>query len=268
MAFCTFCGKQLADGEVCTCQQQAAPQQQAYAQPQVNPQQMYAQPQQAGQAPRPNVFKEAISHIVNTVKKPLGAAEEFYEKGTIGGASIIIGMVAVLYVFATLLNLVAIIVYSVAKSGLAAKWVLEFLEINGGTFVQAFFFPIIYMGVLAGAVIGLTYLVNAVILKRKTDIKQIIVFCGAVSVPIIASLVLVVIDHFIHVSGINWTFSIVQKLLGFLTLLQGLLIIGKEITDRKKLLIALAIGAAGLILTNNLINLLMNKCIAFFTLPM
>lgn len=35
MGFCTFCGKQLADGEVCTCQQ-TAPQQNVYGAPQNN----------------------------------------------------------------------------------------------------------------------------------------------------------------------------------------------------------------------------------------
>ena len=35
MGFCTFCGKQLADGEVCTCQQTAS-QQNVYGAPQNN----------------------------------------------------------------------------------------------------------------------------------------------------------------------------------------------------------------------------------------
>lgn len=54
MGFCTFCGKQLADGEVCTCQQ-TAPQQNVYGAPQNNegtqgtytaPQGTYTAPQQ------------------------------------------------------------------------------------------------------------------------------------------------------------------------------------------------------------------------------
>ena len=64
-------------------------------------------------------------------------------------------------------------------------------------------------------------------------------------------------------------FPIITVCLGFLTLLQGLNIVSKEVENRNKLLIVLAIGVAGLIITNYLLNILvMNHCQTTFSFPM
>lgn len=70
----------------------------------------YGAPQQ--EAPKSSVdmggaFKKAIDHIKNTVKKPITAAEEYYENGTIPSSAVLIGILTIAYVFATVLNLIS-----------------------------------------------------------------------------------------------------------------------------------------------------------------
>lgn len=224
MAFCTICGKQLADGEVCTCQQNNAqsvpqgsiPQGMPYT---GAPQQgspytaAYGAPQQ--EAPKSSVdmggaFKKAIDHIKNTVKKPITAAEEYYENGTIPSSAVLIGILTIAYVFATVLNLISKIFYALSSFKKQAKglyrllgmsygeyldsigytrWdILNDYSINVGTIFQSIFFPIIYIVLMGATVFGLFYLIDAVVLKKKTDVNKIASLCGAVSVPLIGAM--------------------------------------------------------------------------------
>ncbi len=108
MAFCKYCGTQLADGAVCQCPQaqaelqtqaqQPAPQEPVYQQPvyqQPAPQEptyqqpAYQQPvyQQPAPAPqKPNQFVTALTDIwqliLNMIKKPVTAAADFVKTGT------------------------------------------------------------------------------------------------------------------------------------------------------------------------------------------
>lgn len=305
MTFCTFCGRQLADGEVCNCQQNAAPQNNIpqgmpYGQPQPAPQgSPYGQPQPAPQTAKKqsqgdNSIKLVISHITNTIKKPLTAAEEYYEKGTVASSGILVGLIAVVYVISQLLYLVTRIIYrlayfkkSVKGTGYLAltgisysdylklngitRWdILEDAGFRGYTFVQAVFFPIIYVVLMAAVVIGIYYLVSSVVLKEKADIAKVMNLMGATSVPLLGALIFSVISRVFHVGFINSVlFPIIVTCCGFLTLLQGLLIINKELGDRKKLLLSLAIGVAGLMIANYVIcYLIMDHCIVFLRFPM
>lgn len=298
MTFCTYCGKQLQDGEICTCQQnnaaqqtapqnsapqEAAPQPQAdaYAQPQ--PQVTYAQPQsQAEPKNKADVgggFKAIIELFKKTIKTPFEAAEEFYRKSDFVASIIAIAMVAGLYMIATMLNFVAVCSHYLRVAGWNSgykllgysKWdILELADISIVDLIQSVFFPIIWVSVMTGAIIGLSILVNKVILKKSINIKGTLSLCASVSVPLMAALVVRIISNFIFVDAFtNMVFPIITVCLGFLTLLQGLNIISKEVGNRNKLLIVLAIGVAGLIITNYLLNVLvMNHCQTTFSFPM
>lgn len=298
MTFCTYCGKQLQDGEICTCQQnnaaqqtapqnsapqEAAPQPQAdaYAQPQ--PQVTYAQPQpQAAPKNKADVgggFKAIIELFKKTIKTPFEAAEEFYRKSDFVASIIAIAMVAGLYMIATMLNFVAVCSHYLRVAGWNSgykilgysKWdILELADISIVDLIQSVFFPIIWVSVMTGAIIGLSILVNKVILKKSINIKGTLSLCASVSVPLMAALVVRIISNFIFVDAFtNMVFPIITVCLGFLTLLQGLNIISKEVGNRNKLLIVLAIGVAGLIITNYLLNVLvMNHCQTTFSFPM
>ena len=285
MAFCTNCGRQLADGEVCTCQQNNA-----QSVPQGMP---YAQPQQA--TPNKSVdmggaFSKAIDHIKNTIKKPITAAEEYYENGTIPSSAVLVGMITVLYVIATVLNLISKILYALTTAKKTAKpyyklldmsygeylefeditrWdILNAAGIDGGTIVQSVFFPIIYIVLMGATVFGLMYLIDAVVLKRKTDLNKVASLCGAVSVPLLGSIAVKVISNFIHVKALNnMLFPIFIVCMSVLVAIQGFTILSKEIQDRKKLLLSLAIMVAGLVIVEFLIGLFLYKCTVFFALP-
>ncbi len=304
MAFCTICGKQLADGEVCTCQQnnaQSVPQGNIpqgnipQGVPQGNiPQGMpYAQPNQAASGKSVDMggaFSKAIAHIKNTIKKPLTAAEEYYENGTIPSSAVLIGMITVAYVIATVLNLISNIIYSLsaAKKSLKGMYKIlgmsygEYLDyagvtrwdilkadgINVGTIFQSIFFPIIFVVLMGAAVVGLAYLIDAVVLKRKTDINKVFSLCGAVSVPLLGATVVRVISNFIHVRALNgMIFPIFIICMSVLTAIQGFIILSKEIKDRKQLVLSLAIMVAGLVIVDFLIGLFLYKCTVFFALP-
>ena len=302
MAFCTICGKQLADGEVCTCQQNNAqsvpqgniPQGMPYAGAQQNGYSApYGASQQGGQSSSVDMggaFKKAIDHIKNTIKKPITAAEEYYENGTIPSSAVLIGILTVAYVLATILNLVSKIIYTLAHARKSAKSFLifglsysEYLDelgitrwdilkqsasINVGTFFQSIFFPIIYIAIMGGAVVGLFCLIDAFVLKKKTDINKIASLCGAVSVPLIGATVVRVISNFINVSALRgFFFPIFIVCMSVLTAIQGFVILNKEIKDRKQLVISLAILVAGLVTVEYLIGLFLYKCPVFFSLP-
>ena len=314
MAFCTICGKQLADGEVCTCQQnnaqsvpqgsipqgmpytgapqQGSPYTAAYGAPQQGTSYTGA-PQQG--SPKSSVdmggaFKKAIDHIKNTVKKPITAAEEYYENGTIPSSAVLIGILTIAYVFATVLNLISKIFYALSSfkkqaKGLYRLWgmtygeyldsigytrwdILNDYSINVGTIFQSIFFPIIYIVLMGATVFGLFYLIDAVVLKRKTDVNKIASLCGAVSVPLIGAMAVKILYNFIRVGALRgFFFPIFIVFMSVLTAIQGFTILSKEIKDRKQLVISLAILVAGLVTVEYLIGLFLYKSVTFFTLP-
>lgn len=287
MTFCTYCGKQLQDGEICTCQQNAAagqpdtqnasvqeeapqPQADTYAQPQTEPK---------NKADVGGGFKAVLELFKKTFKTPFEAAEDFYRKSDLVASIIAIAMVAGLYMIATMLNFVAVSSHYLRVAGWNSsykllgysKWdILKMVDISGVDLVQSVFFPIIWVAVMTGAIIGLSILVNKVILKKSINIKGTLALCASVSVPLMAALAIKIISNFIFVDAFsNMVFPIITVCLGFLTLLQGLNIISKEIQNRNKLLIVLAIGVAGLIIANYLLNVLvMNHCQTTFSFPM
>ena len=314
MAFCTICGKQLADGEVCTCQQNNAqsvpqgsiPQGMPYtgAQQQGSPYTAaYGAPQQGTSytgapqqgTPKSSVdmggaFKKAIDHIKNTVKKPITAAEEYYENGTIPSSAVLIGILTIAYVFATVLNLISKIFYALSSfkkqaKGLYRLWgmtygeyldsigytrwdILNDYSINVGTIFQSIFFPIIYIVLMGATVFGLFYLIDAVVLKKKTDVNKIASLCGAVSVPLIGAMAVKILYNFIRVGALRgFFFPIFIVFMSVLTAIQGFTILSKEIKDRKQLVISLAILVAGLVTVEYLIGLFLYKSVTFFTLP-
>lgn len=293
MTFCTYCGRQLADGEVCNCQQNAAPQNNVpqgmtYAQPQVAPAPQPAPKKPAGDNP----FKQVISHIVNTFKKPLDAAEEYYEKGTMVSSGILVGILAVIYVISQFVYLLTRIIYRFASYKKMCKieykllgisyndylrlndktrWdILKGIGIKGYTFVQSFFFPIIYIVLMAAVVIGIYYVVNAVVLKEKANINKIMNLMGATVVPLYGAFIFTVINRFFHVGFLNSVlFPIAATCCGFLTLIQGLIILYKDINDRKKFLLTLAIYVGGLMIADYVIYyLILRHCNGFFYFPM
>lgn len=313
MGFCTFCGKQLADGEVCTCQQ-TAPQQNVYGAPQDNgvtqgtytapqqgaytaPQGTYTAPQQGGYtapqggyttaqgngmpqgetytAPQKqpkvkgdNLFTPVINSVKETIKNPLDAADTYYKSATLKTAITSMATVTVLYVLVSVFNLLGNVwhILALAKRSYgpfayhyADKGdILRYAGISGGTWVQAIFFPIIYVALMGAIMVGMSYLVNAVVIKKdKVNLVNVARFGGAVSPAIGAALAVRLVKGFVHVSGINGTVLAALYFAALVVaLLQSLEIIRGMVLERNKYVLATIILVAGLVVGDYLIGTL------------
>lgn len=119
MGFCTKCGRPLQDGEVCTCQQQAAPQPQMTApqpqmtapQPQMTapqPQMAAPQPQLQQAAPRPagpNIGTELGNLVKGLFTSPVEAIAAYTAKANIVLVAILIGAQAIVSMFIRLFRM-------------------------------------------------------------------------------------------------------------------------------------------------------------------
>lgn len=304
MAFCTYCGKKLEDGEVCSCRATAqapaaepAKVENPYAAPTPTPapQPAYApveQPVQnqqsagnagsatsANQTASGNVFAPIIDLVKGIVKNPFKASEEFYEKASIVTSGIMVGALALVYMLSVVLPMLrAMIAYNInlASTGLTAgeifKKLVDSYAYNPFSVISGVLYPILYVALMGGVVIGTAFLVNAVILKGKVELRKVFALCGATILPIAACSVLRILIRAIYlipapVNGLSVPFHIISAACGLLTLLLGLNILNKEIADRKKLVLTLMITVATLTLGSWLICMFMNKSYWFVTLP-
>lgn len=118
MSFCKYCGRQLQDGEVCTCQQQpqqapvqqAAPQQTmgGAAQPQqgFNQQQAYQQaPQQASKPAGPNPATEYLGILKGVFTSPVETVSAFVAKANVIMIAILIGGQAIINMLTRLFDM-------------------------------------------------------------------------------------------------------------------------------------------------------------------
>lgn len=127
MSFCKYCGRQLQDGEVCTCQQQpqqapgqqAAPQQtmggaaqpqqgfnQQAAQQTFNQQQAYQQaPQQAAKPAGPNPATEYLGILKGVFTSPVETVSAFVAKANIIMIAILIGGQAIINMLTRLFDM-------------------------------------------------------------------------------------------------------------------------------------------------------------------
>ena len=127
MSFCKYCGRQLQDGEVCTCQQQpqqapvqqVAPQQtmggaaqpqqgfnQQAAQQTFNQQQAYQQaPQQAAKPAGPNPATEYLGILKGVFTSPVETVSAFVAKANIIMIAILIGGQAIINMLTRLFDM-------------------------------------------------------------------------------------------------------------------------------------------------------------------
>lgn len=122
MSFCTKCGRQLADGEVCTCQQTGQPQVNPVVQP-INPQvapqvnQAAQQMNQQGAAQmnvapsnaagtNPSFISELGVLFKGLIKKPVEAVSEYVDKSSIMTSAILIVVLSFLSGVASLFYMI------------------------------------------------------------------------------------------------------------------------------------------------------------------
>lgn len=217
MKYCTNCGRQLADDEVCTCRQQAQPQAPNQTQGQFN-----GQPQGSAQSQAFDNFTQQVSaagqqlqndknvasiitFYKGLVKKPAQAAVDFVKNANMASGFIFIGLFAIVEVVLSVVYLLSSVIGSIGGFGFS--------------FYPASFFEGIFSGIVGEAVRVLILaavilvVLNAVQKDKKVTFAQTLsaaCLYDAVYLPII--LVAAIIDiipfqFFGNVSGWLHTFA-------------------------------------------------------------
>ena len=201
MKYCTNCGRQLADDEVCTCRQQAQPQGQFNGQPQG---QFNGQPQGSAQSQAFDNFTQQVSaagqqlqndknvasiitFYKGLVKKPAQAAADFVKNANMASGFIFIGLFAIVEVVLSVVYLLSSVIGSIGGFGFS--------------FYPASFFEGIFSGIV-GEVVRVLILAAVILVvlnavqkdKKVTFAQTLSAAClyDAVYLPII--LVAAIID--------------------------------------------------------------------------
>lgn len=205
MKYCTNCGRQLADDEVCTCRQQAQPQGSAQGQFNGQPQgQFNGQPQGSAQSQAFDNFTQQVSaagqqlqndknvasiitFYKGLVKKPAQAAADFVKNANMASGFIFIGLFAIVEVVLSVVYLLSSVIGSIGGFGFS--------------FYPASFFEGIFSGIV-GEVVRVLILAAVILVvlnavqkdKKVTFAQTLSVAClyDAVYLPII--LVAAIID--------------------------------------------------------------------------
>ena len=172
--FCTYCGKQLEDGEVCSCTTQTAQapnQQPAQAAPTMQQQTTpYSQaPTQHAPNPTAQAIGSGFKSLLTIVNKPMETLSSFVNAANFIVALILIGAQALVAGFFTL----------AAMSDLGEM-------INLG---KMFFLTLLFSLVLSAVLYGSLFLFT-IIFKGKTDAKTLLTVVAIRSVIVIPCMVL------------------------------------------------------------------------------
>ncbi len=306
MGFCTLCGREVPDGEVCTCQQQTfdqnayaptegtytapvegaytapvegaytAPVEGAYTAPTetaYTQEAAYAAPQYASAPAKDSngIVGTVTGYVKETISEPFAAAKNFYQTATVKKSVIMVSLMAIVYVVTSFLSLIAerIHVVSSMKKGYELGWALlesstkkelkkmayKAAGVDGPAFAQAIFFPILYMVLMGAVMVGVAYLINALFIKGKVQLTNLLKVAGAVSVPLTTYLVLRFINNWIHVGAINTIiFGLAMTLMCLLAMLQVFAIVKEYIPDTKKWMIVIAVAIACVIIGNYIVD--------------
>ncbi len=317
MGFCTLCGREVPDGEVCTCQQQTfdqnayaptegtytapvegaytapvegaytapvegaytAPVEGAYTAPTetaYTQEATYAAPQYASAPAKDSngIVGTVTGYVKETISEPFAAAKNFYQTATVKKSVIMVSLMAIVYVVTSFLSLIAerIHVASLAKKSCGALWIMMTSDmkkaekkswyaaagVDGPAFAQAIFFPILYMALMGAVMVGVAYLINALFIKGKVQLTNLLKVAGAVSVPLTVILVLRFINNCIHVSALNYIiFHVAIVILCILVMLQVFSIMNDYIVDAKKFIVILAIAVACVLIGHYIVDGLM-----------
>lgn len=305
MAFCTSCGAKLEPGQVCACQQANSakivlnkgaeqsvqstpvqPSQQANTQ-QANTQQANTQQTNTQQA-KPNIFiegfKDILGFLKTVIKKPFDATEIFFDKANPVSAGILWLVLMCVYVTLNFVNTIvgAVMVnnYSENRFFYMSKFGTNFLRalyndgaaenmlyhVGFGNFIQAFFFPILWMTSMTVVVFGLGLLINLIFVKAnfKQALCKIGALCGVTSAGLIVIQILAMIRIIIGMEGLNLLFTVAQSIVALFVLVQGLTCINKVMPSKNKTYLTVMIGIAGLTISNYVLNLLLGFFAPYF----
>ena len=244
--------------------------------------------QQTGQPAKPNIFKEGFMDVLGffktVIKRPFDATEIFFDKANPVSAGILWFVLMCVYVTLnfvnTIVGVVLMVNYSENRFFYMSKFGTNFLRalyndgaaenmlyhVGFGNFIQAFFFPILWMTSMTVVVFGLGLLINLIFVKAnfKQALCKIGALCGVTSAGLIVIQILAMMRIIIGMEGLNLLFTVAQSIVALFVLVQGLTCINKVMPSKNKTCLAVMIGIAGLTISNYVLNLLLGFFAPYF----
>ena len=244
--------------------------------------------QQAAQPAKPNIFKAGFKDILDffktVIRKPFDATEAFFDKANPVSAGILWVILMSVYVFENILNTIigAVLMDSYGESRFfhMSKYSTNFLRamfgsvadkdmlyhVGFGSYVQAFFFPILWITSMTVVVFGIGLLINLIFVKGnlKQALCKIGALCGVTSFGLIVIQVLAMMRNIIGVEGANILFTAAQSIVALFVVVQGLICINKVMPTKNKTCLAVMISIAGLTISNYLLNLFFGYFAPYF----
>lgn len=233
MAFCIYCGKQLADGEACTCEGAKN-----------------APAAEATPASKPIITKEQATEIS---KGLLAYAKEFFknpvatsENAVSDNALVtVIGLAAVNAVAALIVGILTLIIYPIRYS---------YLEYGVGDWLKMIFGTIIWWAALPCALAGLIWLCAKYIEKKEVSfMRALSVFCIP-AIPLLALTAIDLLQLLLSHSFFSVIFGFLNAGIGGIMIALTAIGIGKVIPKSDKFLYSIGAICAGLWFANWLIN--------------
>lgn len=271
MSFCPMCGKQLQEGEVCTCQNRSGAAQGAYSQPQgaysqsqtAQPQGMYTQPQGTSNT-MPEFVSDIIELVKGFIKKPADATKEYVNKGDFASSGIIVAICAVVSMFVRLIVMVAANIKAEANASDyinpwdPTTWSKPEPVYSAGEIVLNMFGEVVTTIALAAVFAGVLMLVLNMLVQKNDKVKfgqslAVIAAASLIELPfdLVASLVrLVPVSLFSWVAGWIGTFGGAAYMI---ILFFG---IKKLVKDDNHMLVTYAITAFAVAVVSTFLNLL------------
>lgn len=229
MKYCTNCGRQLADDEVCTCRQQAQFNGQPQGQPQGSAQSQAFDnfTQQVSAAGQQLQNDKNVASIITfykgLVKKPAQAAADFVKNANMASGFIFIGLFAIVEVVLSVVYLLSSVIGSIGGFGFS--------------FYPASFFEGIFSGIVGEAVRVLILaavilvVLNAVQKDKKVTFAQTLsaaCLYDAVYLPIILVAAIIDIIPFQFFGNVSSWLHTFAGVVGYVSIFFGVMAIEED----------------------------------------
>lgn len=237
MKFCTKCGRQLEDGEVCNCQQEQnteAAAADAAAQP---------------QASKPIITKEQATEIS---KGMLAYAKDFFKNPVAAGEAVVgehslvtvAGLVVVNAVLELLYTIISLIVYTVKY-----KW-----SYGVGDWLKSIFSDIIWWIAIPAAFAGLIWVCGKFIERQEVNFKKALSVFAIPAIPLLAFTLLKLLGLVLTHSFFDVIFGFLHAGIGGIMLCLTGIGITKVMPKSDKFVYSIGVICAGLWFVNWLIT--------------
>lgn len=217
-------------------------------------------------------FKMLGRTLKNTIKNPVEAGAEFFEKGSVVDSIVMLAFVFLVYCGAAIVSgTVLLIKYTTLYNGIYSGPELV------GRYIGNFLFPPFYFFLMIALLLGVYALVKAIFIKRKMNWRAFLSFIAAPGVALmVASIIYTVhlsILYMVSLKAVSIIctilFGTVQTLVGLIILLIGYKNVRKVFPDNMQFFLVSAIAVVLLTIGSYIIAYPLNYIDPwFFTIPM